>query len=95
MTKQDIARELSDRMDLKMGDSIQIVDTVIGIISDSLARERNIYLRGFATLSVVHTRPKKARNISEGTTVIVPARRKVKIKLSPTLSQRINGNDHY
>lgn len=60
------------------------------ILSDAFDRGENVYLRGFGTMEVKTTKEKKARNINAGTTVVVPAQRIVKFKLSNQLKNRMN-----
>ena len=91
MTKNDIAVELCKRIpDLQKSTSLHVVDGVTDILSDAFTRGENIYLRGFGTMEVKTTKEKKARNINAGTTVVVPAQRTVKLKISNQLKKRLN-----
>ena len=90
MTKQDIIDHLTDNCGLHRSSAIRAVEGVIGVISDSFARGENVYLRGFGTLEVKTTKEKKARNINAGTTLLIPAQRTVKFKLSNELKKRMN-----
>lgn len=92
MTKNDIAVELCNRIaDLPKSTALHAVDLgVTDILSDAFARGESVYLRGFGTLEVKTTKEKKARNINAGTTVIIPAQRTVKFKVSKQLKDRLN-----
>lgn len=91
MTKNDIAVELCKRIpDLPKSTALHVVDGVTDILSDAFTRGENIYLRGFGTMEVKTTKEKKARNINAGTTVVVPAQRTVKLKISNQLKKRLN-----
>lgn len=91
MTKNDIAAELCKRIpDLPKSTALHVVDGVTDILSDAFDRGENVYLRGFGTMEVKTTKEKKARNINAGTTVVVPAQRIVKFKLSNQLKNRMN-----
>ncbi|ROT00008.1 integration host factor subunit beta [Muribaculaceae bacterium Isolate-084 (Janvier)] len=91
MTKNDIAVELCKRIpDLPKSTALHAVEGVVEILSDAFARGENVYLRGFGTLEVKTTKEKKARNINAGTTVIIPAQRTVKFKVSKQLKDRLN-----
>ena len=91
MTKNDIAVELCNRIPtLQKSTAIDIVDNLAGILSDAFARGENVYIRGFATLEVRTAKEKKARNIAAGSTIVIPARRTVKFKVSSRLKSIIN-----
>lgn len=91
MTKNDIAVELCKRIpDLPKSTALHVVEGVTDILSDAFVRGENVYLRGFGSLEVKTTKEKKARNINTGTTVIIPAQRTVKFRLSNLLKNRMN-----
>lgn len=94
MTKNDIAVELCNRIpDLPKSTALHAVEGVAEILSDAFVRGDNVYLRGFGSLEVKTAKEKKARNINAGTTVVIPAQRTVKFKLSKQLKNRMN-NGH-
>lgn len=91
MTKNDIAVELANRIpELSKKTALQVVDGVAEIMADAFTRGENVYLRGFGTMKVNTTKERKARNIYAGSTVVVPAQRTVKFKLSKDLKERMN-----
>ncbi|MFC1521752.1 HU family DNA-binding protein [Elusimicrobiota bacterium] len=62
----------------------EALEIVLGSIKDMLQSSGNrLILHGFGTFLVKMNKPRKARNIRAGTTVVVPARRTVKFKASP------------
>lgn len=94
MTRNDIATELCKRIaDLQKSTSLHVVEGITDILSDAFARGENVYLRGFGTLEVKTRKEKKARNINAGTTVVVPAQRTVKFKISNQLKKRLNNGN--
>ena len=94
MTRNDIAVELCKRItDLPKSTALHVVDGVTDILTDAFARGENVYLRGFGSLEVKTTKEKKARNINAGTTVVVPAMRTVKFKISNQLKKRLNNGN--
>lgn len=91
MTKNDIAVELCNRIpDLPKSTALHAVEGVAEILSDAFVRGDNVYLRGFGSLEVKTAKEKKARNINAGTTVVIPAQRTVKFKLSKQLKNRMD-----
>lgn len=91
MTKNDIAVELCKRIPaLPKSTALHVVEGVTDILSDAFVRGDNVYLRGFGSLEVRSVREKKARNISAGTIITVPACSTVKFRISKQLKNRIN-----
>ncbi len=86
MTKADIINEIAKNTGLPKEDVLRTVEAFVETIKTSLgegkrlqaqgkadlAKEHNVYLRGFGSF-IVKTRAKKtARNISKNTTIIIP-----------------------
>ena len=85
MQRKDIARTLAQRCDLEIPFAAEIVNEVIDIISEALVEDEGVYLRGFGTFKTVIRKERVARNISAGTSLIVPAHKKVVFKASDQL----------
>lgn len=90
MTKQDIIDHLTNDCGLHRSSAIRAVDGVINSISDTLTRGEAVTLRGFATIKPVNVARKIGRNISAGSTIVIPAQRTVRIKISKQLKNRMN-----
>ena len=74
-------------------DALLAVEGLMDVVADTFASGHNIYLRGFGTFKVRTTKPKKARNISAGTTIVVPPRKSVKFIPCEDLKKRLRGNE--
>lgn len=90
MIKKDLIEEVIYATDLDRSTAAKAVETVIGAISDALVKGDNVYLRGFATFKNVIRSPKKGQHIKGGYIVDIPARRSVKLVLSPELKNKMN-----
>ena len=90
MKKNDIVDCVINNTTLSRSQAIAATDSVIEAISQSLINGESVYIRGFATFKAVTTAPKKARNISKGTTVCIPAMNTAKLVLSKDLKNRMN-----
>ena len=90
MTKQDIIDYLTNDCGLHRSSAIRAVNGVITSISDALARGEAVTLRGFATIKPVNVARKIGRNISAGSTIVIPAHRSVKLVLSKELKDKLN-----
>lgn len=72
MTKADIINEVTKSTGVSREDALNVVEAFMEAIKDSLAKEENVYLRGFGSFVVKKRAQKTARNISKNTTIIIP-----------------------
>ncbi len=86
MTKADIINEIAKSTGIGREEVQRTVEAFVEIVKDSLcegkrlaaqgkeelAKEHNVYLRGFGSFVVKTRAQKTARNISKNTTIIVP-----------------------
>ena len=72
MTKAEVVKEIANRTCLDKADVLNCVEGFMEVVKDSLAKEENVYLRGFGSFIVKKRAKKTARNISKNTTIIIP-----------------------
>ena len=72
MTKADIVKEVSKSTGIEAATVMAVVEGFMEAVKGSLAKENNVYLRGFGTFEVKTRKAKTARNITKNTTVIIP-----------------------
>jgi len=92
MTKQELATRIAIETGFSRNDALLAVEGLMTVMGDTFVEGHNIYLRGFGTFKVRTTKPKKARNISRGETVIVPPRKNVKFVPCENLKKRLHNN---
>ena len=73
MTKADIVNEISKSTGIEKTVVLETVEKFMETVKDSLAKGENVYLRGFGSFIVKQRAQKTARNISQKTTIIIPA----------------------
>jgi DNA-binding protein HU-beta len=73
MTKADIVAGIADETGLERAEALRAVEAFMNAIKVSLANGQNVYLRGFGSFIVKERAQKTGRNISENTTIIIPA----------------------
>ncbi|MCL2246655.1 MAG: integration host factor subunit beta [Lentimicrobiaceae bacterium] len=73
MTKAEIVSEISNKTGLEKQAVQTIVETFMTSVKGALAKNDNVYLRGFGSFIVKQRAQKTARNISKKTTIIIPA----------------------
>jgi len=72
MTKAEIVSEISNKTGLEKQAVQTIVETFMTSVKGALAKNENVYLRGFGSFVVKQRAKKTARNISKKTTIIIP-----------------------
>ena len=72
MTKAEIVREVSKSTGIEATTVQAVVGGFMEAVKGSLAKENNVYLRGFGTFEVKTRAQKTARNITKNTTMIIP-----------------------
>lgn len=93
MTKQEIVDNVSKATGLTKVETEAVMNGIMALIIDALARNERVELRGFGTFSVKHRQPKKARNPGTGEIIYLKERyvptfkpaKKMRLKVLNTL----------
>jgi DNA-binding protein HU-beta len=72
MTKQDLVNEVSKKTGVEKASVAKTIEALMESVRVNMAKNQNIYLRGFGTFLVKKRGKKLARNISKNTTVVIP-----------------------
>ncbi len=72
MTKADIVADIQQRTGIDKATILTTVEAFMSSVKDSLAKEENVYLRGFGSFILKKRAQKTARNISKNVTMIIP-----------------------
>lgn len=72
MTKAEIVNEIASKTGIEKKDVLNTIEAFMEAVKGSLAKEENVYLRGFGSFIVKKRAQKTARNISKNTTIIIP-----------------------
>ena len=73
MTKAEIVNTIVLETGINKKDVMAIVESLMEEIKNSLEKDEPVYLRGFGSFILKHRAEKTARNISQNTTIIIPA----------------------
>jgi DNA-binding protein HU-beta len=73
MIKAEIVQEIVNKTGLEKPTVSATVESLMEIMKQSMINGENIYLRGFGTFLLKKRAEKMGRNITKGTTVIIPA----------------------
>ena len=73
MTKADTVAKIADQTGIQKDHVEQVLEEFFLTVKNSISEGENIYIRGFGSFIVKNRAAKTARNISQKTTIIVPA----------------------
>ena len=92
MTKAEIVNEIADKTGLDKVEVLTTVEAFMNSVRNSLARDENVYLRGFGSFIVKERAEKTGRNISKNTTIIIPAHNIPSFKPAKTFVDKVKKN---
>ena len=92
MTKAEIVNEIADKTGLDKVEVLTTVEAFMNSVKNSLARDENVYLRGFGSFIVKERAEKTGRNISKNTTIIIPAHNIPSFKPAKTFVDKVKKN---
>ena len=73
MTKAEIVNEVAKQTGMDKTEIQKVIESFMECIQDSLAKGNPVYLRGFGSFIIKHRAEKAARNITQKTTMTIPA----------------------
>lgn len=92
MTKADIVNEVAKATGIEKIAVQNVIESFMESIKDSLANDKNVYLRGFGSFIVKERAQKTARNISKNTTLIIPAHNIPSFKPAKVFMNQVKGD---
>ncbi len=90
MTKQEIVDAVSEATGLTKVETETVMNGIMTTITESLARNERVELRGFGTFGTKHRMPKKARNPGTGEAIFLPERYVPTFKPSKLMKKSVN-----
>ncbi|MBP5541138.1 MAG: integration host factor subunit beta [Bacteroidales bacterium] len=73
MTKAEIVADIAQKTGIEKVAIQATVEEFMSVVKEALARNENVYLRGFGSFITKKRAEKTGRNISKKTTIIIPA----------------------
>lgn len=92
MTKADIINKISKETGIERPQTTIVVEAFMDVVREGMISGNNIYLRGFGTFLLKQRADKTARNISKGTTIVVPAHKIPAFKPSKEFAKQVKEN---
>ncbi len=89
MTKADIINEIAKSTGLEKVVVLNVVESFMDNVKESLEKGKNVYLRGFGSFIVKERAQKAARNISKNETITIPAHKIPAFKPAKTFVEQV------
>ena len=90
MNKTQLAAALSEKLGLSKKVSVQAIDALEDLITESLAQNDPVRLIGFGTFSVTERKARVGRNPQTGKDIKIPARKSPKFTPGAELKAAVN-----
>jgi len=89
MTKADIVNEVAKNTGVEKIKVLSVVEGFMDCVKSSLAKDENVFLRGFGSFVIKKRAKKTARNISKNTTIVIPAHKVPSFKPAKTFAAKV------
>jgi integration host factor subunit alpha len=91
LTRAEIAEAINRRLGLSRSESLNMVESILQLMSDSLADGENLKISGFGTFLLRDKAQRIGRNPKTGVEVPITPRRVLTFRASQMLKDRIAG----
>ena len=92
MTKADLISSISSQTETDKVIVKKIIESFTENVKESLAKNNNVYIRGFGSFLVIKKAEKTGRNIRKNTTIIIPEHFAPKFKLVRSFLNQVKEN---
>ena len=92
LTKNDIIEEIRIKNGFSRNKSIETVETLLGIINQTLISGEDVMISGFEKFCIKEKAERRGRNPATGGDIMLPPRKVVTFKCSGKLKERVNGS---
>lgn len=91
MTKADIVDQVAKKLNIEKRIAQGVIEAFTESVKESLEKNQPVYLRGFGSFIVKQRAEKAARNITEKTTIIIPAHKIPAFKPAKEFMTKVKG----
>src|ERR1700741_2167296 len=91
LTRADLAEALNRKLGLSRSESLGMVESILDLMSDSLAAGENVKISGFGTFLLRDKAGRVRRNPKTGVEVPITPRRVLTFRASQMLKDRVAG----
>lgn len=90
MNKAELVEAISNETGLSKTKSGEVVNSIVKVISESLAKGEKVSLTGFGTWSTTTRAERKGRNPKTGDEITIPSKTVAKFKAGNELTKNVN-----
>ena len=91
LTRADLAEAINRKLGLSRAESLDMVEAILGHMSDALAEGENVKISGFGTFLLRDKAQRIGRNPKTGVEVPITPRRVMTFRASQMLKERVAG----
>jgi integration host factor subunit alpha len=91
LTRAEIAEAMNRKLGLSRSESLAMVESILGHMSDALAKGENLKISGFGTFLLRDKAQRIGRNPKTGVEVPITSRRVLTFRASQMLKDRVSG----
>ena len=89
MLKKDLINKVSEELSLQKQDVSVAVDIILDTMSDALAEDRRVELRGFGSFSTRTRKARSTKNPRTGVVMNIPERKTLHFTMSKSLKEAL------
>lgn len=91
LTKADIVEAIYENSDKNRNDVKNIVENLLGIMSDAIKKDNSMLLSGFGKFECYAKNPRRGRNPQTAEAITLPSRKVIVFRLSRKFRAELNG----
>ena len=91
LTRADLAEAINRKVGLSRAESLALVESILGQMSDAMSNGENVKISGFGTFTLRDKNERVGRNPKTGVEVPITPRRVLTFRASQMLKDRIAG----
>lgn len=80
MNKKQLVKAISSKTGMTLVDSGAYLDTVLGIITNSLRNEESVFLRGFGSFTIRERKERRTMSLNTKEMITIPSKKVVKFR---------------
>ena len=80
MNKKQLVKAISSKTGMTLVDSCVYLDTVLGIITNSLRNEESVFLRGFGSFMIRERKERRTMSLNTKEMITIPSKKVVKFR---------------
>lgn len=80
MNKKQLVKKLSQKTGLTLAESNDFLNSVLDIVSDTLKKKEDVFLRGFGSFMIKERKPRRTMSLNTREMITIPGRKVVKFR---------------